>query len=48
MPVKDHNYDEPFVVTGDPYDYGLEGSEYTSLGGGTIPAAAVPDAAPAD
>ena len=26
MPVEDHNYDEPFVVTGDPYDYGLEGS----------------------
>jgi cytochrome c oxidase subunit 1 len=46
MPVKDHNYDEPFVVTGDPYDYGLEGSEYTSLGGSTSPA--VPEAAAAD
>jgi cytochrome c oxidase subunit 1 len=48
MPVKDHNYDEPFVVTGEPYDYGLEGSEYTSLSGGTIPSQAVPEAAPAD
>ena len=46
MPVTDHNYDEPFVVTGDPYDYGLEGSEYTSLGGSTRPA--VPEAAAAD
>jgi cytochrome c oxidase subunit 1 len=46
MPVEDHNYDEPFVVTGDPYDYGLEGSEYTSLGGGT--STRVPQAAPAD
>jgi cytochrome c oxidase subunit 1 len=46
MPVEDHNYDEPFVVTGDPYDYGLEGSEYTSLGGGTP--RSVPQAAPAD
>ena len=46
MPVKDHNYDEPFVVTGDPYDYGLEGSEYTSLSGKA--GAPVPEAAPAD
>jgi len=46
MPVKGHNYDEPFVVTGDPYDYGLEDSEYTSLGGSSSPA--VPEAAPAD
>ncbi len=46
MPVEGHNYDEPFVVTGDPYDYGLEGSEYTSLGGGTR--TAISEAEPAD
>jgi hypothetical protein len=26
MPV--HNYDVPFVVVGEPYDYGLAGSKY--------------------
>ncbi len=27
-PVPEFNYDEPIVVVGDPYDYGLEGSTY--------------------
>ena len=26
MPV--HNYDQPFEVVGEPYDYGLAGSQY--------------------
>jgi hypothetical protein len=26
-----HNYDEPFVVTGEPYDYGLPGSVYVDM-----------------
>jgi cytochrome c oxidase subunit 1 len=28
-PVPAHNYDVPFEVVGEPYDYGLEGSVYT-------------------
>jgi cytochrome c oxidase subunit 1 len=44
MPVSGHNYDEPFKVTGEPYDYGLEGSEYTTLGD-TSPAAVLEPAA---
>jgi cytochrome c oxidase subunit 1 len=32
-PVWGHNYEEPFEVIGEPYDYGLEGSDYTSMGG---------------
>jgi cytochrome c oxidase subunit 1 len=31
MPV--HNYDRPFVVVGEPYDYGLEGSRYVAFDG---------------
>jgi len=29
MPV--HNYDVPFEVVGEPYDYGLEGSKYVEF-----------------
>jgi cytochrome c oxidase subunit 1 len=32
-PVWGHNYEKPFEVIGEPYDYGLEGSDYTSMGG---------------
>jgi cytochrome c oxidase subunit 1 len=46
MPVSGHNYDKPFEVIGEPYDYGLEDSDYTSLGGATPPT--VPVAAAAD
>jgi cytochrome c oxidase subunit 1 len=46
MPATGVNYDEPFVVTGEPYDYGLEGSQYTSLSGKPTPV--VPAAAAAD
>lgn len=46
MPVTGHNYDQPFEVIGDPYDYGLEDSEYTTLGGAAPPA--VLDLAAAD
>jgi cytochrome c oxidase subunit 1 len=28
-PVPEFNYDVPFEVVGDPYDYGLSGSKYT-------------------
>ena len=45
-PVSGHNYDEPFEVIGDPYDYGLEDSEYTTLGGSSpspLPASAAAD-----
>ena len=45
-PVSGHNYDEPFEVIGDPYDYGLEDSDYTTLGGSipsTLPASAAAD-----
>jgi cytochrome c oxidase subunit 1 len=30
-PAPAHNYEQPFEVVGDPYDYGLEGSVYTTL-----------------
>jgi cytochrome c oxidase subunit 1 len=29
MPV--HNYEHPFVVVGEPYDYGLPGSKYVEF-----------------
>ncbi len=29
MPV--HNYEHPFVVVGEPYDYGLAGSKYVEF-----------------
>jgi cytochrome c oxidase subunit 1 len=29
MPV--HNYDQPFEVVGEPYDYGLEGSKFVEF-----------------
>ncbi len=38
-PVPEFNYDVPFEVVGDPYDYGLAGSRYTQA----IPAPAVGD-----
>lgn len=49
-PVWGHNYEKPFEVIGEPYDYGLEGSDYTSLGGvADTPAdSAVPEPAAAD
>ena len=30
-PVPMHNYEQPFEVVGDPYDYGLEGSKYVEV-----------------
>jgi len=30
-PAPMHNYDQPFAVVGDPYDYGLEGSRYVEF-----------------
>lgn len=30
-PVPEFNYDVPFEVVGDPYDYGLEGAEYIHM-----------------
>ncbi len=38
-PVPEFNYDAPFEVVGDPYDYGLDGSKYVQ----TIPMPAVGD-----
>jgi cytochrome c oxidase subunit 1 len=52
VPVWGHNYEEPFEVIGEPYDYGLEDSAYTSLGGAADFTAdltsAVPEPAAAD
>ncbi len=52
VPIRGHNYEEPFEVIGDPYDYGLEDSAYTSLGGAAGSTAdstsAVPEPAAAD
>ncbi len=30
-PMPQHNYDRPFVVVGEPYDYGLAGSRYVDM-----------------
>jgi cytochrome c oxidase subunit 1 len=30
-PVPVHNFDNPIEVTGNPYDYGLEGSTYVKI-----------------
>ncbi len=30
-PMPMHNYDQPFEVVGEPYDYGLEGSKYVEF-----------------
>jgi cytochrome c oxidase subunit 1 len=30
-PIPEHSYATPFVVTGEPYDYGLPGSSYVSM-----------------
>lgn len=40
-PIPAHNYDKPIEVTGEPYDYGLPGSIYTSSP--PAPAAAAAD-----
>jgi cytochrome c oxidase subunit 1 len=52
-PLPAHNYDHPFEVVGEPYDYGLEGSVYVDMSPGRpsapeIPAGAAPAPAPAD
>lgn len=31
-PMPPHNYDKPFEVVGEPYDYGLPGSTYVKMG----------------
>jgi cytochrome c oxidase subunit 1 len=33
-PMPMHNYEKPFEVVGEPYDYGLPGSEYVKFQGG--------------
>lgn len=38
-PMPAHNYDTPFEVVGEPYDYGLEGSTYVKFAATTAPAA---------
>ena len=35
-PVPAHNYDQPFVVVGKPYDYGLRGSRYVIMSPGSV------------
>jgi cytochrome c oxidase subunit 1 len=52
-PLPAHNYDHPFEVVGEPYDYGLEGSMYVDMSPGRpaapeVPAGTVPAPAPAD
>jgi hypothetical protein len=39
-PVPVHNYETPFEVIGEPYDYGLEGSAYVSIDPDRAPKAA--------
>ncbi|MCA9875822.1 MAG: cbb3-type cytochrome c oxidase subunit I [Anaerolineales bacterium] len=37
-PVPEFNYEVPFEVVGDPYDYGLDGSEYVQMQPVPVPA----------
>jgi hypothetical protein len=46
-PAPVHNYDQPFEVIGEPYDYGLAGSAYVSIDPERAPAAIPPAAVPA-
>ncbi|MFQ5434855.1 MAG: cbb3-type cytochrome c oxidase subunit I, partial [Anaerolineae bacterium] len=39
-PIPEHSYAQPFVVTGEPYDYGLPGSVYVNMNPTAVPAAA--------
>ncbi len=39
-PIPEHSYARPFVVTGEPYDYGLADSVYVNMNPGSAPAAA--------
>jgi cytochrome c oxidase subunit 1 len=36
-PIPAHNYVRPFVVVGEPYDYGLEGSKYVEFEPEAVP-----------
>jgi cytochrome c oxidase subunit 1 len=46
-PAPVHNYDQPFEVIGEPYDYGLAGSAYVSIDPERAPAVIPPAAIPA-
>ncbi len=37
-PIPEHSYAQPFVVTGEPYDYGLPGSVYVDMNPGSAAA----------
>ena len=37
-PMPAHNYDQPFEVVGEPYDYGLEGSTFVQFASEPAPA----------
>ncbi len=39
-PVPEHSYAQPFLVTGDPYDYGLPSAVYVDMNPGGAPAPA--------
>jgi cytochrome c oxidase subunit 1 len=43
-PVPVHNYDQPFTVIGEPYDYGLPGSAYVDNDKERIPVVVPPTA----
>lgn len=45
LPIGVHNYDQPFEVIGEPYDYGLVDEGYTTLGGGRVPSPQIEPAA---
>ena len=42
-PVPEHSYAQPFVVTGDPYDYGLPGAVYVDMNPGSAAPAPAAD-----
>ena len=35
-PAPEHSYAQPFIVVGDPYDYGLPGSTYVNMNPGVV------------
>jgi len=45
-PIPEHSYAQPFVVTGEPYDYGLAGSVYVNMNPSGPPAPAPAGVAP--
>lgn len=47
-PIPEHSYAQPFMVVGDPYEYGLPGSSYVNMNPGATMAGGIGAAAASD